>query len=61
MNFPFTREQFINVFQTYNATIFPLQIIFFLAGSMLLFLVFSKIEKRSKLIGYILGVLRRSS
>lgn len=55
MNLPFTREQFMNVFKTYNTAVFPMQVIIFLIGCSMLFLVFSKVAARNKIIGCMLG------
>jgi hypothetical protein len=55
MKLPFTKDQFMDVFEKYNTAIFPMQIIFFLAACIMLFFVFRKSERLNKIIGYILG------
>ena len=57
MKTPFTTEQFFNVFEKYNSTMFPLQLIIILLGIVGLFLLKSKYSFKNKLIGGYLGVL----
>ena len=38
--FPFTVEQFLNVFESYNLTVFPMQFIAYALGLIAVFLVF---------------------
>jgi len=39
MNIPFTSEQFFDVFKTYNESLFPIQILFYLFGALTIYLV----------------------
>jgi len=57
MKLPFTTEQFFNVIEKYNLTMFPFQLIILLTGLICLFLFHSKISSKDKLIGIYLGVL----
>jgi len=57
MKTPFTTEQFFNVFEKYNSTMFPLQLIIILLGIAGLFLLHSKYSFKNKIIGGYLGVL----
>jgi hypothetical protein len=57
MKTPFTTEQFFKVFENYNSTVFPFQLIIVLLGFTVLFLLHSKIPFKNKLIGCYLGVL----
>jgi uncharacterized membrane protein HdeD (DUF308 family) len=55
MKLPFSKNQFMEVFEKYNTAVFPMQILFLLAGCIMLFFVFKKGEKQNKIIGYMLG------
>ena len=55
MQFPFTTEEFLNVFKSYNESIFPLQFIFYLIGLFIVFLLFKKIKSRDKIISLLLS------
>jgi len=57
MKIPFTTEQFFNVFENYNLTIFPVQIIILLLGFAGLFFLHSKETYKNKIIGISLGFL----
>ena len=57
MKLPFTTEQFFNVIEKYNLTMFPFQLIILLLGIVCLFLLHSKLSSKDKLIGIYLGVL----
>jgi hypothetical protein len=57
MKFPFTTEQFFAVFEKYNTTIFPVQILIFLLGCFILFLVCTKKNNLDKFIGYLIGCI----
>lgn len=57
MKLPFTTEEFFNVIEKYNLTIFPFQLIILLLGIVCLFLLHSKLSAKDKLIGIYLGVL----
>lgn len=57
MKFPFTTEQFFAIFEKYNTTIFPMQILIFFAGCFLLYLIYTKKKNPNKIIGYLLGCI----
>lgn len=57
MKIPFTTEQFFNVFEKYNSTVFPFQWIIMLLGIFALLLVHSKNSLKNKVIGCFLGSL----
>jgi hypothetical protein len=57
MKLPFTTEQFFNVIEKYNLTMFPIQLIILLFSIVCLFLLHSKLSSKDKLIGIYLGVL----
>jgi hypothetical protein len=57
MKTPFTTEQFFNVFEKYNSTVFPLQLIIIVFGIAALFLLHSGYSFKNKLIGSYLGLL----
>ena len=57
MKLPFTTEQFFNVIEKYNLTMFPFQLIFLLLGIVCLILLHTKLSAKDKLIGTYLGVL----
>ena len=57
MKLPFTTEQFFNVIEKYNLTMFPFQLIILLLGIVCLFLLHSKLSSKDKLIGIYLGLL----
>ena len=44
ITFPFTQEQFLNIFAQYNSAVFPLQIIFVILGIAAVALAIKKIE-----------------
>lgn len=50
MRFPFTIEQFLNVFKSYNESIFPLQVVFYLIAFFMIFLLFRKIKGSDRII-----------
>lgn len=51
MKTPFTTEQFFSVFENYNSTVFPAQIIILLAGLFSLLVLFSKRSGKNQAIG----------
>ena len=53
MKLPFTTEQFLEVFKSYNESIFPIQIIFYLLASIASFLLLN--NTGSRIIGLILS------
>jgi len=55
MNFPFTIDQFLNVFKTYNEAVFPMQIIFYLSAIIIIYILFKEIKGRNKIINGILS------
>jgi hypothetical protein len=55
MRLPFTTEEFLNVFKTYNETISPLQILFYLVAILIVFLLFKKSENSDKVINLFLS------
>lgn len=57
MKTPFTTEQFFNVFEKYNSTLFPLQFIILLLGIVGLFLLHSNYSNKNKIIGGFLGAV----
>ncbi|MDW7732963.1 MAG: DUF6064 family protein [Methanolobus sp.] len=57
MNFPFTEEQFLNNFASYNTEVFPAQIFLYLLAGVALYLVFNKKEYSDKVISGILAYL----
>ena len=57
MKFPFTQEQFLNVFKIYNQTVFPAQIFLYLIAIIAVFLLFKKTEKGDKIINSVLAFL----
>jgi hypothetical protein len=55
MYFPFTKDQFMNMFGSYNTDIFPFQVFLYLLAGVALYLVFSKKEYSDKVISGILA------
>lgn len=55
MNFPFSTEQFLEVFKSYNENIFPLQIIFYLGAFFILYQLFKKQKNSDKIITSVLS------
>jgi len=54
MQFPFTIDDFLNVFKTYNEAVFPLQIIFYIIAVIGIYLIFKPQSNSNK---YIVGIL----
>jgi len=50
MKLPFTIEEFLNVFENYNQSVYPLQIVFYLIGFICVFLLFRPNKNSSKII-----------
>ncbi len=50
MQFPFSLEDFLNVFKKYNESVFPLQIIFYLIAFICVYLLFRRKENSNKFI-----------
>lgn len=57
MNMPFSSDQFFHVFELYNKTFFPIQILLVLIGFAGLLLLHTRLETRHKLVGVMLGGL----
>lgn len=57
MKTPFTTEQFFEVFEKYNSSIFPLQWIILLVGIVFLLIIHSHSIFKGKIIGSFLGLL----
>jgi hypothetical protein len=53
---PFTTEQFLEVFKTYNTSIWPAQIAAYLLGVAIIYLAFRKNAGRDKIISLILSI-----
>lgn len=54
---PFTAEQFLGVFESYNTTVFPLQIFLNLLALLAIFLIIRKYTLSSRIISGVLSVL----
>ncbi len=57
MNIPFTEEQFLNNFASYNTDVFPAQILLYLLAGVAIYLVFSRKEYSDRIISGILTFL----
>lgn len=57
MRIPFTIEQFWQVFMNYNATVFPLQLVWFFLGLSTALLLFTNRRIKSLYAGCVLGLL----
>jgi hypothetical protein len=57
MNTPFTTEHFFNIFEQYNSSIFPAQILILVLGLTALLLIHARHPIRNKTIGVLLGLL----
>lgn len=57
MKIPFTTQQFFEVIEQYNMTVFPAQFIIILLGIASAILLFTRKDIKNKLIGGFLGVL----
>jgi hypothetical protein len=55
VHFPFTADQFLNVFKTYNENIFPLQVVFYLTAFFIVFSLFRTAKIRGKIISSLLS------
>lgn len=56
MNTPFSTEQFFSVFEFYNSSTFPFQIIILLLGIFILYVALSKRAGKNQIIGGLLGI-----
>lgn len=57
MNIPFTIEEFLNVFRTYNESLWPIQIALYSIALIAFVLVFSKSKYSSRIVSLILALL----
>lgn len=57
MNIPFTIEEFLNVFRTYNESLWPIQIALYAIALIAFVLVFSKYKYSSRIVSLILALL----
>jgi hypothetical protein len=57
MKTPFTAEEFLTVFRNYNESIFPMQIIFYLFGFVVIYFIFKSSPLSGKIISVILSFL----
>jgi len=57
MKTPFTTEQFFEIFEKYNTSVFPVQLIIIALGIIGLVLIHSRNSVRKKLISILLGIL----
>ena len=57
MKTPFTVEQFLEVFKKYNETVFPMQIILYLMGTIAIYLIIKPTSRSNKIISGILAFL----
>lgn len=55
MTFPFSTEQFLEVFRQYNSSVWPLQIIFYILAILMVWQVWSPKQKHPPLILLLLG------
>ena len=57
MKMPFTAEQFLQVFENYNHSFFPVQLIILLLAVLCLFFVHTQRKNTAKFVGAFLGLL----
>jgi len=57
MKTPFSTEQFLNIFQKYNESVFPVQIILYILGFVALYLVVKPTGKSDRFVSSILSLL----
>jgi len=57
MNTPFTTEQFFEVFENYNKSVYPIQILFYLLGLAVIYFVIRNSASRNKFINIVLAFL----
>ncbi len=55
MSLPFTNEQFLSVFEKYNLSVWPMQIVFVLIAILAMILSIRKIKRSDKIISIALG------
>jgi Family of unknown function (DUF6064) len=56
MKIPFTSEQFFEVFKNYNQIVFPLQILFYLLGFIIIYFALNPNPKSNKIISLLLAL-----
>lgn len=54
---PFTLEQFLKVFKNYNVDVFPLQILFYILGFVIIYFTIKPNQKSDKIISILLAFL----
>jgi hypothetical protein len=57
MKLPFTREQFFEVFQRYNISVYPLQVFFLLLAVLSILIIYKGDKKQQKIVPVILATL----
>ena len=57
MNLPFSLTDFLNVFKDYNQSVFPLQIVFYLAAFLCVYLLFTANQNTTRIISITLAFL----
>jgi hypothetical protein len=55
MKLPFTVEEFLNVFKSYNQSVFPIQIIFYLIAFYVIYLLYKPVNKNGRVISSVLS------
>ncbi len=57
MQLPFTTEEFLNIFKSYNQAVFPLQILFITAALFCIYILFKDYKIKNKIINGVLSFL----
>ena len=57
MKMPFTTQQFFSVFENYNASVFPIQLVFLFFGILAVYSTLSEKSGRNKIIGGLLVLI----
>jgi len=57
MQLPFTTEEFLNIFKSYNQSVFPLQILFIIAALFCIYILFKNYKYKNKIINGLLSFL----
>ena len=55
MQFPFTVDEFLNIFKSYNERIFPVQILFYLIAFYSIYLLFKRNKNINKIVSIVLS------
>ncbi|PKP44289.1 MAG: hypothetical protein CVT95_11195 [Bacteroidetes bacterium HGW-Bacteroidetes-12] len=55
MKIPFTIEEFLNVFKSYNQSVFPIQIAFYLIAFIVIYLLYKPVYNNGKIISAVLS------